>query len=536
MDSVGKATAAFPELPPKLLGGLEAFTREVKLSPDFPSRKQTSYAGCTLSHSFNYFPYSSLYCFLKPIIMPVERVVTSPSVRASPLRKGHYVIPSSLPPPFGVNELYDWSTPRSSSCFGSARSSRSATTEPKAFQRYYHRNITSPSVRGWVEKQRSPAAQKRKFTQEKTSILDFSDNTTSERPLFMPSSPSSSAGEATRTSASPTTPTTPSTRNLEEFQLVRQTARPQTNKIQTHTKAEVRSRTVKKAGSNEVLDGQGGSANTEDKQNFNRKAKGVEGGKGKQIAMGRAGGIQKETQWLSDQDEGEDNEMEEGWGSEDDEAPVEEMRTGEEYGDRRLDEGMSEEEGSEDEGADGNEVVSDGESELSDRGRMRDPVIEELEAAVKRYDRARIASGKNKKKGADLVDKFASSNEKTKSLDEKWSGPSQGLISFRKRPSDQESIAPGKWSYATDGVARQNLKDREVGDLHFSPAVGSDGSGFEYWVVVDSPKRRWATCIEGQGHPKLPGYVLRPREGNKGPGGIRAQSLRANKCRTRKSV
>ncbi|QRV99704.1 hypothetical protein RhiJN_27723 [Ceratobasidium sp. AG-Ba] len=308
-------------------------------------------------------------------------------------------------------------------------------------------------------------------------------------------------------------------------------------RIQTHAKAETRSRTIKKAGSNEVLVGQGGSANNEDKQNFNRKAKETEaGGTGKQIVMGWAMGVQKGAQWSSDQGEGEENEMEEEWGSGEDEPPVEEMRMGEDHSDRRSDRGMSEEDGSDEEVADGDELKSDGESELSNRGRMRDPVIDELEAAVKRYDRARMAAGKIQKKDADLADTLASRKGRTKSLGEKWSGPSQGLISFRKRPSDQESIAPGKWTYATDGAARQTLKDCEVGDLHFSPAVGSNGFEFEYWVVVDSPKRRWAACVEGHSHPKLPGYVLRPREGNKGPGWIQPQSLRANKCRTRKSV
>ncbi|KAG8768419.1 hypothetical protein FRC12_005574 [Ceratobasidium sp. 428] len=114
----------------------------------------------------------------------------------------------------------------------------------------------------------------------------------------------------------------------------------------------------------------------------------------------------------------------------------------------------------------------------------------------------------------------------------RWTGSSQGLLSFRKRPNSAEVMPPGKWSFSNDGAARQPLRDREVGDIHFSPAYSGE-FGDDYWVLVNYPKRRWLQCTEGQSHPTAPGYVLRPRNGNKPPQWILEQSLQTNKWRGR---
>lgn len=102
---------------------------------------------------------------------------------------------------------------------------------------------------------------------------------------------------------------------------------------------------------------------------------------------------------------------------------------------------------------------------------------------------------------------------------------------FRKRPNG-EILVPATWTFSKDGVERQSLKGREIGDVHFAPGY-SGGMEFDYWVLVDRPKVRWAMCEEGQGHPVLEGYVLKTVEGNKPPQWIRAQSLRANRAQRR---
>ncbi|QRV84458.1 hypothetical protein RhiJN_26527 [Ceratobasidium sp. AG-Ba] len=405
--------------------------------------------------------------------MPVERANISQSPRASPLPKRHYIIPSSLPPLFGINNLFDWSTGRSSSYSVSAQSSQSVTT------------ITSPSVRGWVEKQQPSTAQKHKSTPETSSVLDISESTTSQRLLFTLSSPAYSTEGVPKPAHSLPTPIASPVWALKESQPPRPT--------------------MQQAGGTVVRE--------------------------------RIEPTRKLSYWPREEEDEEEDEIEEeegegeGGSSEGDKPLVERASVADERNDKGWGEEMSEAEEDTGEG-----LVSDDESVLSDRGRMRDPVIKELEAAVKRYNQVRIAAGKSKRSDLGQTGTTALWKDKTGSMGGKWTGPSQGLISFRKRRSDQESIPSRKWSYATDGVAHQALKDREVGDLHFSPPIGGDGSEFDYWVVVDSPKRRWVTCIEGQSHPKLSGYVLQLCEGNKGPGWIRAQSLRANKCRIHKSI
>ncbi|QRV74467.1 hypothetical protein RhiJN_02481 [Ceratobasidium sp. AG-Ba] len=115
-----------------------------------------------------------------------------------------------------------------------------------------------------------------------------------------------------------------------------------------------------------------------------------------------------------------------------------------------------------------------------------------------------------------------------------WKGSSQGPLAFRKRPGRTDSVTPGRWSYSSDGVERQSLKNREVGDLHFSPGF-SGGEEHEYWVVIGDGPKRWVSCVEGQRHPTMDGYVLRSREDTKPPAWVRAQTFRANKCQKRKS-
>ncbi|KAG8775438.1 hypothetical protein FRC12_001491 [Ceratobasidium sp. 428] len=182
-------------------------------------------------------------------------------------------------------------------------------------------------------------------------------------------------------------------------------------------------------------------------------------------------------------------------------------------------------------------------SEIGDDGRMRGPVYLDLAAKAERYALRYIGPMTNR--AEKFLPRFSTKphvqESKTKRLqntenqEEEWTRVSQGVLSFRKRPGSTESIAPRKWSFSGDGATRQPTKDRAVGDIHFSPGF-SGGPKCDYWVLHGSPKTRWVSCKEGHPHPVLVGYVLGSREGNKPPRWIRAQSLRANKCRGRKSI
>ncbi|KAG9078691.1 hypothetical protein FS749_009249 [Ceratobasidium sp. UAMH 11750] len=196
-----------------------------------------------------------------------------------------------------------------------------------------------------------------------------------------------------------------------------------------------------------------------------------------------------------------------GEGMDEEEATAEEQGSESESG-TESDDDLESEDQSDDE--------SEVESELNGDGRMRASRYVEYEAREVRDTK------QNKSRPGDH----------TYGVGDRWVGGAQGLMVFRKRPNKAEEMEPAKWSFSNDGAMRQPLKDRKIGDIHFSP-VYSGGIGEEYWVLVDHPKRRWAQCAGGQAHPVLPGYVLRPRSGVKPPQWIRAQSLRANRWRGR---
>ncbi|KAG9090718.1 hypothetical protein FRC06_000912, partial [Ceratobasidium sp. 370] len=61
-----------------------------------------------------------------------------------------------------------------------------------------------------------------------------------------------------------------------------------------------------------------------------------------------------------------------------------------------------------------------------------------------------------------------------------WRGATQGLLLIRRRPNSTELVPPGKWSFSKDGSTRQPIVDREIGDVHFSPGFAGE-SGFHYW-------------------------------------------------------
>ncbi|KAG8778752.1 hypothetical protein FRC12_024837 [Ceratobasidium sp. 428] len=62
--------------------------------------------------------------------MPVERAIQSRRLhRPSPLPKAHYTIPKRLPSPFGVDELFDWSSSRGPTHSGSSRSTSTRSQE-----------------------------------------------------------------------------------------------------------------------------------------------------------------------------------------------------------------------------------------------------------------------------------------------------------------------------------------------------------------------------------------------------------------------
>ncbi|KAG9073936.1 hypothetical protein FS749_014550 [Ceratobasidium sp. UAMH 11750] len=171
-----------------------------------------------------------------------------------------------------------------------------------------------------------------------------------------------------------------------------------------------------------------------------------------------------------------------------------------------------------DEGSLEDESESDEESELGGSGRMRASRYLDCYAEEARSTKPNTQFQRAAVEGED-----------------RWMGPKDGLLSFRKRLNTQEVLPQGKWTFSNKAISKQPLKDREVGDIHFSLRYAGGTEDF-YWVCVDDPKRRWARCVEGQAHPRAPGYVLRARDGTKPPQWILAQSLQANKSRGRRSM
>ncbi|KAG8787292.1 hypothetical protein FRC12_015719 [Ceratobasidium sp. 428] len=431
--------------------------------------------------------------------MPAERAVHSQRLhRPSPLPKSHYTIPKRLPSPFGVNELFDWSSSRP---LAHANSSQSTS--------------------------RSPVP----------DVISISSSGT--RPLFTPSSSPPYTAPAIGREGSivlqslptPATSPTRSTRKLPPTALPQVIKPPLENPVLLahHEKRRLESpspvplRKINSAEQNGTDSG--------------RKAKLIKEGEGVKVDKGKAkmeeqgdeNGTKKGIR--EDQDPGE---------NEDDQSVYESMVGGSGYGggygesERDCEESSETEEEIEepkvqDEGESEQEAdeSSEEETEAASSGKQHAPVYLDLAAKVESF----------KTKGPSAHEpKPNQSQKKTESTEEEtgWTGPLQGTLAIRKSGNSGESVAPGKWSFSGDGAARQPVKDRAVGDIHFSPSFS--GSECDYWVLHGSPKPRWVSCKEGHSHPLVAGYVLGARKGTKAPRWIKAQSLRANKCRGRKSI
>ncbi|KAG9102928.1 hypothetical protein FRC06_000779 [Ceratobasidium sp. 370] len=120
--------------------------------------------------------------------------------------------------------------------------------------------------------------------------------------------------------------------------------------------------------------------------------------------------------------------------------------------DEEMDQGMFEEDADQDQSEEEDE--SEAESELSGRGRMR--ATRYLDVSAKESRGVKTSNAQFSRPG--------------ETGGGRWTGAMQGLLSFRKRPNSREMLEPGKWSFSNDGVARLPATNREVGDIHFSPA------------------------------------------------------------------
>ncbi|EUC67073.1 hypothetical protein RSOL_522580 [Rhizoctonia solani AG-3 Rhs1AP] len=119
----------------------------------------------------------------------------------------------------------------------------------------------------------------------------------------------------------------------------------------------------------------------------------------------------------------------------------------------------------------------------------------------------------------------------------RWIGKDRGAVKIRKLASN----VPCTWTYSGDGVSRQPLSNRNIADIHFSPGW-SGTKGYNYWICVFSqplsangstpaPTLRWSEVAEGQPHPVLKGYVLKPASRDCPPCWVKAQSYRAHNHR-----
>ncbi|KAG9113375.1 hypothetical protein FRC07_007780 [Ceratobasidium sp. 392] len=97
-----------------------------------------------------------------------------------------------------------------------------------------------------------------------------------------------------------------------------------------------------------------------------------------------------------------------------------------------------------------------------------------------------------------------------------WSGPPQGNLVISKRRKSQQSFTPGRWTFSESTAGPPRMRDRKVGDIHFCPSNSRPGK-YKYWLVErDNSELIWEPCLEGQAHPTIQGYVMRPaRNGNR---------------------
>ncbi|KAG8787138.1 hypothetical protein FRC12_015872 [Ceratobasidium sp. 428] len=474
--------------------------------------------------------------------MPVERAVQSRRLyRSSPLPKAHYTIPKRLPSPFGVNELFDWSSSRAPAHSGSSRSTSNLTllyqrTSSFAETLPMPQEHSKPAVQNWVNNQKEHLTLSRK--PELPTVPDVvSISSSSTRPLFTPSSspPCSPVPIIRETSTllqplpTPVTSPTHATRKLPS--ATAPLAFVLSEKIVSsvhHEKPRSGSPlplSLRKSNNTRRNDLDVNKKDWSQRQAELTEADGRAGDKGKGKAeMGGQG--DKDEQYQGDsEDEGE--------------SVYESMVGSKAYGEnernsgqlsvteQEVEETVQNESESESESESEQETkTSEDETEFAREVKPRAPIYLDLAAKVESF-KTKAPSAHQPKSDQSL--------KKSEGTEEAgWTGALQGTLLIRKRGNGGEVAPPGKWSFSGDGAARQPVKDRAVGDIHFSPSFA--GSECDYWVLHGSPKYRWIACKEGHPHPLVEGYVLGGRKGAKAPRWIKAQSLRADKCRVRKSI
>ncbi|KAG8717686.1 hypothetical protein FRC09_013895 [Ceratobasidium sp. 395] len=418
--------------------------------------------------------------------MPAQRIGRSRSNRSTPLPEGHYGIPRTLPPSFGVDELFNWSSRRLPSSSSSGTSST-----PSVFKRYHQKvsssSKLSTSVRTWVDGQDTLASPSK--NNDSSDVISIASTTADERPLFLPThSPAPSKSGSSRVPLQLATPD-PSPIKLEPKYRAPQMASSQVDHSIHTTRKDSSSPSLFQAVRPNIVQRHPKPASTTASNNEQHYTSGRSSNSSHEYKSYKA-----TTDSASDVEDEFDEDQ-----SDEDEA--------EGY--------QNEDHGGPDDGDESGDESDSDESDFDTRGRMR----------ASRYIDNEAQESRATKRSAPVQHIVSDGSSR-------WTGGLQGLLSFRKRPNSAEVMPPGKWSFSNDGAARQPLRDREVGDIHFSPAYSGE-TGDDYWVLVNYPKRRWLQCAEGQSHPTAAGYVLRPRNGNKPPQWILEQSLRTNKWRGR---
>ncbi|KAG8695906.1 hypothetical protein FRC09_008859, partial [Ceratobasidium sp. 395] len=459
--------------------------------------------------------------------MPVERAVQSRRLhRSSPLPKAHYTIPKRLPSPFGVNELFDWSSSRAPAHSGS---SRSTSTERAALRRHYQCH-SKPAVQNWVNNQKEHLTSSRK--PELPTVPDVvSISSSSTRPLFAPSSspPCSPVPIVQETSTIIQSLPTPVTSPTHPTRKLPSTTAPLTVDLSKKIASSVHHEkprfgsplpsSLRKSNNTRRNDLDVNKKDGSQRQAELSEANGRVGDKGKGKAeMGGQG--DKDEQYQGDSEDEGESVYESMVGSK---AYDKDQRNSEELSvtEQEVEETVQNESESESEQE---TETSEDETEFVREVKSRAPVYLDLAAKAESF--------KTKAPSAHQPKSNQSPKKPEGTEEAGWTGALQGTLLIRKRGDGGEVAPPGKWSFSGDGAARQPVKDRAVGDIHFSPSFA--GSECDYWVLHGSPKYRWIACKEGHPHPLVEGYVLGGRKGAKAPRWIKAQSLRADKCRVRK--
>ncbi|KAG8708255.1 hypothetical protein FRC09_001358 [Ceratobasidium sp. 395] len=343
--------------------------------------------------------------------MPAERAVHSQRLhRPSPLPKSHYAIPKRLPSPFGVNELFDWSSSRP---LAHADSSQSTSSSPP---------YSAPAIGR-------------------------------EASIILQSLPT------------PVTSPTRSTRKLPPTvlpQVIKPPFLAHHEKRRLESPSPVPLRKINSAQQNGTDSGRKAKLIKEGEDIK------VDKGKAKMEERGDENGTRKGIR--EDQDPGESEDEDESVY----ESMVGGSGNGGGYGESERDcEDLSETEEEIEEPKVQDEGESEQEADDQVKQRLRLLVVGsstppytwtwqqksrgmfELSFLV-RLGLKLVSSFKTKGPGAHEP-KPNQSQKKTESTEEEtgWTGPLQGTLTIRKRGNSGESVAPGKWSFSGDGAARQ---------------------------------------------------------------------------------